>query len=33
MTNFDAEVKFEVNKMINLNKINWCQNAKIIGSK
>ena len=27
------EVKYKVNKMINLIKINWCQNEKIIGSK
>ena len=31
--NFDTEVKYKINKMINLNEINWCQNAEIIGSK
>ena len=33
MTNFDAEVKSKVNKMIKLNQINWRHNAKIIGSE
>ena len=33
MTDFDGEVKYKINEMNNLNKINWCLNVKIIGSK
>ena len=31
MINFDAELKFKMNEIININKLNWCQHAKIIG--